>query len=161
LALSSVDAASPGGVVRVTGEGGWHSRRWVPLATRFFEDGGTRALIGTRGMLGEGWDARGVNTLVDLTEATTATAVVQTRGRALRTDPAWPEKVANTWSVVCVAPGHPKGAADWDRFVRKHEGYFGVTDTGAIMSGVAHVHPELSPYAPPEEGEFDRLNAVM
>ncbi|MDG4866135.1 hypothetical protein P8605_49085, partial [Streptomyces sp. T-3] len=26
---------------------------------------------------------------------------------------------------------------------------------------MAHVHPELSPYAPPEEGEFDRLNAVM
>lgn len=147
------------GLVEITGP--WSSRRWVPLVTRFFESGGCRALIGTRGMLGEGWDARGVNTLVDLTEATTATAVVQTRGRALRTDPGWPQKVAHTWSVVCVAAGHPKGGADWDRFVRKHEGYFGVTDAGLIMAGVAHVHPGLSPYAPPAEEDFDRLNAVM
>ncbi|WP_419993913.1 DEAD/DEAH box helicase family protein [Streptomyces boninensis] len=158
--LDPIDPAGDG-PVELTGSGGWQSRRWVPLVTRFFEEGGARVLIGTRAMLGEGWDARGVNTLVDLTEATTATAVVQTRGRALRTDPAWPEKTAHTWSVVCVAAGHPKGAADWERFVRKHDDYFGITDAGEVMAGVAHVHPELSPYAPPGEGEFDRFNAVM
>ncbi|MCK1796466.1 DEAD/DEAH box helicase family protein [Streptomyces sp. XM4193] len=141
--------------------GAWTSRRWVALATRFFEQGGSRALIGTRGLLGEGWNAEGVNTLVDLTEATTPTAVVQTRGRALRLDPAWPTKTAATWSVVCVAPGHPRGTTDWDRFVRKHEGYLGVTDSGAVMSGVAHVHPDLSPYAPPPHHEFDARNAAM
>ncbi|NGN69294.1 DEAD/DEAH box helicase family protein, partial [Streptomyces sp. A7024] len=156
-----LDPVAGDGLVELTGTGGWQSRRWVPLVTRFFEEGGARVLIGTRAMLGEGWDARGVNTLVDLTEATTATAVVQTRGRALRTDPAWPEKTAHTWSVVCVAAGHPKGAADFERFVRKHEGYFGITDAGEVMAGVAHVHAGLSPYAPPEEGEFDRFNAVM
>ncbi|MDJ1133151.1 DEAD/DEAH box helicase family protein [Streptomyces iconiensis] len=146
-------------VVEVTGT--WTSRRWVPLATRFLESGGTRALVGTRALLGEGWDARGVNTLVDLSEATTPTAVVQTRGRALRTDPDWPEKTAHTWSVVCVAEGHLRGNGDWDRFVRKHEGYLGITGTGAVMSGVAHVHQELSPYAPPPAHDFARLNALM
>ncbi|EST37894.1 hypothetical protein N566_10625 [Streptomycetaceae bacterium MP113-05] len=151
--------AGDAGTVEITGR--WDSRRWVALATRFFEEGGTRALVGTRGMLGEGWDARGVNTLVDLTEATTATAVVQTRGRALRTDPAWPGKTAHTWSVVCVAPGHPKGTGDWERFVRKHDGCPGITDAGEIVSGVAHVHAELSPYAPPAEADFDRFNALM
>jgi hypothetical protein len=148
-----------GGVAEITGP--WTSRTWVARATRFFEKGGARVLVGTRAMLGEGWDARGVNTLVDLTEATTATSVVQTRGRGLRADPAWPEKVANTWSVVCVAGGHPKGAADWQRFVRKHDGYYGVTDAGEIMAGVSHVHPALSPYAPPPEDDFDRFNAAM
>ncbi|MFC4497344.1 DEAD/DEAH box helicase family protein [Streptomyces ovatisporus] len=150
-----------GCVVVVGGCAAWNSRRWVALATRFFEQGGSRALIGTRGMLGEGWDARRVNTLVDLTEATTPTAVVQTRGRALRLDPEQPHKVANTWSVVCVADGHPRGDGDWNRFVRKHDGYLGLTDAGEVMVGVSHVHPELSPYAPPDTGEFDRLNAVM
>lgn len=145
--------------VEITGS--WTSRRWVALATRFFEAGGTRALIGTRGMLGEGWDARCVNTLVDLTEATTATAVVQTRGRGLRLDPDWPEKTAHTWSVVCVADGHPRGNGDWERFVRKHDGYLGLTDAGEIISGVAHVHAGLSPYGPPHEAEFDRFNALM
>lgn len=147
------------GVVEITGS--WSSGTWVALATRFIESGGTNVLIGTRAMLGEGWDARCVNTVVDLTEATTATSVVQTRGRALRLDPGWPQKVAHTWSVVCVSEQHPKGLADYERFVRKHDGYFGLTETGAIMAGVAHVHPELSPYAPPAHADFDRLNVSM
>ena len=154
-----LDAVPDDGLVELTGP--WESRTWVPLATRFFEDGGTRALIGTRALLGEGWDAHTVNTLVDLTEATTATSVVQTRGRALRLDPAWPDKVANNWSVVCVSPDHPRGAADWDRFVRKHDGYFAVTGDGTVAAGVAHVDPGLSPYAPPDAAEFDAFNAAM
>ncbi|MCH6159681.1 DEAD/DEAH box helicase family protein [Streptomyces sp. M600PL45_2] len=150
-----------GTAVRVVGPPGWNSRTWVALVTRFFERGGSRVLIGTRGMLGEGWDARRVNTLIDLTEATTPTAVVQTRGRALRLDPEHPLKVANTWSVVCVAEAHPRGDRDWGRFVRKHDGYLGLTDAGEVMVGVPHVHPELSPYAPPPAREFDRFNAAM
>lgn len=159
LALSVQRLADLPGAVEIRGN--WTSRRWVALATRFFEEGGTRALIGTRALLGEGWNAKGVNTLVDLTEATTPTAVVQTRGRALRLDPKWPQKTAVTWSVVCVAPDHPRGATDWERFVRKHDGYLGVTDSGVVMSGVAHVDPTLSPYAPPPAEDFAALNAAM
>src|SRR5699024_10119646 len=116
-------------------------------------------LIGTRALLGEGWDARGINTVVDLTTATTPTAVVQSRGRALRLDPSWPEKTAHTWTVVCVAPENPRGEVDWQRFVRKHQGYLGVGVDGSVMSGVAHVDPSLSPYEPPEDP--DALNARM
>src|SRR5918993_314145 len=78
------------GVVEITGR--WTPRTWLPAVTSFFESGGCRVLVGTRGLLGEGWDARGVSGLVDLTTATTPTSVVQTRGRALRLDPSWPEK---------------------------------------------------------------------
>ncbi|PZF82329.1 DEAD/DEAH box helicase [Jiangella anatolica] len=147
------------GTVDVTGH--WRSRHWVPLVTRFYETGATRALVGTRALLGEGWDARGVNTLVDLTTATTPTAVVQTRGRALRIDPDWPEKVAHTWTVVCVSEEHPGGTSSWDRFVRKHDGYFAVTDSGEIAAGVGHVDPRLSPFAPPPVAEFPAENALM
>ncbi|XVQ13459.1 DEAD/DEAH box helicase family protein [Spirillospora sp. CA-255316] len=148
-----------GGVAVITGS--WSSRVWVRLITAFFEAGGCQILVGTRGLLGEGWDARGINTLIDLTTATTPTAVVQTRGRALRLDPSWPEKSANTWTVVCVARGHPKGAADWDRFVRKHGGYLAAAPNGEIVSGVAHVDASFSPYAPPDPAAFDRLNQQM
>ncbi len=147
------------GIVEVTGR--WSARRWVRLVTTFYEAGVSQVLVGTRGLLGEGWDARGVNTLVDLTNATTPTAVVQTRGRALRVDPDWPEKVANTWTVVCVSENHPGGTSDWDRFVRKHQGYFAVTDSGEIVSGVSHVDPRLSPYAPPPVAEFTAENTLM
>ncbi|SDE18069.1 DEAD/DEAH box helicase family protein [Auraticoccus monumenti] len=142
-------------------EGGWDSRRWVREVTELFEDGGCQVLVGTRGLLGEGWDARGVSGLVDLTTATTSTAVVQTRGRALRTDPAWPDKVAITWSVVALAPGHPQGHADWQRLVRKHTGFWGVDAAGQVVDGVAHLDPSFSPWAPPDAERLDALNASM
>jgi hypothetical protein len=141
--------------------GAWTSRDWVPWVTRFFEEGHCHVLVGTRGLLGEGWDARSVTGLVDLTTATTSTAVVQTRGRALRTDLYWPEKVALTWSVVCVSEDHPKGGNDWDRFVRKHAGFYGVDAEGEVVAGVGHVDAELSPYAPPPVATFDAVNARM
>jgi superfamily II DNA or RNA helicase len=140
-------------------DGAWTSRTWVGLVTRFLEAGHSRVLVGTRALLGEGWDARGVNTVVDLTTATTPTAVVQSRGRALRLDPEWAEKSAHTWTVVCVSDEHPRGAADWNRFVRKHEGYLGVDADGEVVSGVAHVDPSFSPYEPPPDP--DAVNARM
>jgi hypothetical protein len=99
--------------------------------------------------------------VIDLTAATTPTSVVQARGRALRLDAGWPGKVADNWSVVCVTGDHPKGAADFDRFARKHDRYFALAQTGDVVSGVAHVDPRLSPYAPPPEEQFDGLNATM
>jgi superfamily II DNA or RNA helicase len=147
------------GIAVITGS--WTARTWVAAVTRFFEEGGCQVLVGTRGLLGEGWDARGINTLIDLTTATTATSVVQTRGRALRLDPDWPGKTANTWSVVCVCDRHPKGGADWQRFVRKHRGYLVATPDGEIVSGVAHVDPSFSPYEPPPTGTFDGTNRAM
>ena len=131
------------------------------VVTRFFEAGGTRVLVGTRGLLGEGWDARRVTGLVDLTAVTTTTAVVQTRGRALRTDPSWPEKVALTWSVVCVSDAHPKGGNDWDRLVRKHSGFYGLDERGDVVDGVAHLDPAFSAFAPPAVADFDAVNARM
>ncbi|PRX97364.1 DEAD/DEAH box helicase family protein [Allonocardiopsis opalescens] len=155
----AVEPAERPGLARV--EGAWSSRTWVRLVTEYFEQGGTRLLVGTRGLLGEGWDAARVNTLVDLTTVTTLTSVVQTRGRALRLDPEWPEKSANVWTVVCVTDEHPKGAADWDRFVRKHDGYFAPGPDGTVAAGVAHVDAALSPFAPPLPAGFDAFNARM
>jgi superfamily II DNA or RNA helicase len=158
----SGDAIPDGpGLVSVAGGPGWEPRRYVPLVTGFFAAGGTRCLVGTRALLGEGWDAPAVNVTVDLTAATTPTSVVQARGRALRKDAAWPQKVADNWAVVCVTGAHPKGAADYDRFVRKHDRYFALAQTGDIASGVAHVDPALSPFEPPDPAKLDEVNARM
>jgi superfamily II DNA or RNA helicase len=141
--------------------GAWEPRRYVPLVTRYFEAGRSRCLVGTRGLLGEGWDACSVNVLVDLTAVTTRTSVHQVRGRSLRLDPGRPRKVADNWDVVCVAAGHAKGAADYDRFVRKHRGYYALAESGEIESGVSHVMPELSPYGPPSGERFASFNGRM
>lgn len=139
----------------------WQPRQYVPLLTRYFEEGKSRCLVGTRGLLGEGWDAKRVNVLLDLTAAGTPTAVHQMRGRSLRLDPALPQKVANNWDVVCIAPDHPKGDADYARFVRKHRHYFALSPDGAVEAGVSHVSPALSPYGPPPAADFTVNNDAM
>jgi len=142
-------------------EGPWTSGTWIRHATEFLRLGGTRCLVGTRGLLGEGWDAPVLTTLVDLTTVTTPTSVVQTRGRALRIDPDHPDKVALVWTVVCVSDQHLAGSNDWERFVRKHQGYFTIDEAGEVVDGVAGVDSRFSPYEPPPAGHFDRVNADM
>ena len=153
--------SAAGQVVDIEGGPGWEPRRYVPVVTRFFADGGSRCVVGTRALLGEGWDAPAVNVVIDLTAATTPTSVVQARGRALRLDDGWPEKVADNWAVVCVTADHPKGGADYGRFVRKHDRYFALSAAGDIISGVAHVDPGLSPFAPPDPDKLSELDARM
>ena len=97
--------------------GAWTSREWVRAVTDFFTTGDTKVLIGTRALLGEGWDAPTASGLIDLSMASTAGTVVQTRGRTLRLDPRDEAKVAVNWTVCCVAEGHPKGDNDWQRTV--------------------------------------------
>ena len=153
--------AAPTKPFRVLVGAGWTPRVWLPLATEWFLQGGTQVMIGTRGLLGEGWDAAAVTTLVDLTAATTATSVVQVRGRAIRRDPADPAKGAHIWSVVAVSDEHPRGDADYRRFVAKHDGFHAADPSGRIVLGVSHVSARCGPYRPPDRAERDALNAEM
>ena len=154
-----VGEPDPDGISELTGP--WTSRQWVRAVTDFFTAGRCQVLIGTRALLGEGWDAPTATGLVDLSMASTPGAVVQTRGRTLRLDPRDPDKVAVNWTVCCVAEGHPKGDNDWQRTVRKHRGYFGVDASGDVVDGVAHIHPSFSPHAPPPAATFPATNAEM
>jgi superfamily II DNA or RNA helicase len=148
-----------GDLALISSSGGpWGVRLYLPLVTELFEAGLTRCLIGTRALLGEGWDASSANVLLDLCAASTSITVHQTRGRTIRRDRDWAQKVANNWDVVCVAPEHPKGFNDYARFVRKHQNYYALTEDGAIESGVSHVHPALSPFGPPARSELSAIN---
>lgn len=137
---------------------GWSPRHWVAIVSAYFASGASQVLVGTRGLLGEGWDARSVNCLIDLTTATTAGAVVQMRGRALRRDPERPGKVAVSWSVVCIADGL-LGEPDWRRLVRKHHGYIGPDIHGDLVDGIAHLDHSLSEHQAPAVAAIAELNA--
>jgi superfamily II DNA or RNA helicase len=162
LALPEWEAAPDGVLISLRSSGAeWVPRGWVELATRVLESGVCGALIGTRALLGEGWDCPAVNCLVDLTVAATGVSVQQMRGRSLRLDPGAPEKLASNWDVVCVAPDLVRGSADYERFVRKHLHLYAPADDGEIEAGPSHVHPELGPFAPPPAGHFGEINAAM
>jgi hypothetical protein len=64
------------GFHRLQGSGrDWGPRLYVALITDLFQGGFTRCLVGTRGLLGEGWDATKLNVLIDLTAVTTRVTV--------------------------------------------------------------------------------------
>ncbi len=150
------------GLCRIyAGGGDWQTGVWVELATRLFQGGATRVLVGTRGLLGEGWDSPCVNCLVDLTQVTTSMSVTQMRGRSLRLDPADPEKLSSNWDIVCVAPELAQGAGDYARFVRRHNQLFAPSEDGVIEQGPSHVHPDLGPVAPPPDAAFATINQAM
>ena len=60
---------------------------------------------------------------------------------------------------MCAAPDRVRGGVDYARFVRKQAQLFGLTDEGTVESGPAHVHPELSPFAPPPAERFGAIDA--
>ncbi len=162
LALPEWSAEPDGVLVSLRSSGAeWVPRAWVELATRVLESGVSGVLIGTRALLGEGWDCPAVNCLVDLTVATTGVSVQQMRGRSLRLDPGDPSKLASNWDIVCVAPDLARGSADYARFVRKHLHLYAPADDGEIEAGPSHVHPELSPFASPPASHFAAVNRAM
>ena len=134
----------------------WIPRYYSLMITEFFQQGLTKCLIGTRGLLGEGWDASKINVLVDLTTVTTSMSINQLRGRSMRLDKDWPEKVANNWDVVCFADEFTNGYKDYLRFEKKHKQLYGVCDDGAIEKGVGHVHAAFTEVEP--EGISEGMN---
>jgi len=143
------EAERDGWFFRIEGSGrDWNTRNYVSMVTSLFEEGATRCLVGTRGLLGEGWDSLKADTLIDLTTAATEMTVNQLRGRVIRLDPGNPAKTANIWDVVCMAPEFEKGLDDYLRFARKHAKYYGICDDGAIEHGLGHIHPALTDAGP-------------
>jgi len=148
LAITLVDEIR-GSYHEIVGKGkDWIPRYYSLMITEFFQLGITKCLIGTRGLLGEGWDASRINVLIDLTTVTTSMSINQLRGRSIRLDKQWPEKVANNWDVICLAEEFTNGFSDYERFKKKHKQLYGVCDDGAIEKGVGHVHAAFTEAEP-------------
>lgn len=148
LAITLIDEIR-GNYHEIVGKGkDWIPRYYSLMITEFFQLGITKCLIGTRGLLGEGWDASRINVLIDLTTVTTSMSINQLRGRSIRLDKQWPEKVANNWDVICLAEEFTNGFSDYERFKKKHKQLYGVCDDGAIEKGVGHVHAAFTEAEP-------------
>jgi superfamily II DNA or RNA helicase len=146
-------------LVALVADAPWSAGVWTPLLTAWLQAGGTQAIVGTRALLGEGWDCPALNVVVDLTATATSTSLAQVRGRSLRLDPARPGKVADNWTVVTVADDHPRGDADYLRAVRKHAAHLAPGPEGEIESGIGHCDDALGPYGPPPAAERAAVNA--
>ncbi|MEB8434537.1 DEAD/DEAH box helicase family protein [Cocleimonas sp. KMM 6892] len=72
--------------------------------TRLLEAGDLQIIVGTRALLGEGWDAPFLNALVMATQTRAYVATNQLRGRVMRVDPQDDFKTASIWHIVATAP---------------------------------------------------------
>ncbi len=73
------------------------------IITKLFEEGEIQVLIGTKSLLGEGWDSPCVNTLILASFVGSFMLSNQMRGRAIRTQKGNPEKTSHIWHLACIA----------------------------------------------------------
>ena len=76
----------------------------VAAVTELFQRGRIQVLVGTKSLLGEGWDAPCVNSLILGSFVGSFMLSNQMRGRAIRTWQGYPEKTSNIWHLVAIQP---------------------------------------------------------
>lgn len=76
------------------------SKKIVAIVTKLFEEGGINILIGTSSLLGEGWDAPCINSLILASTVSSYMLSNQMRGRAIRSYKNDVNKVSNIWHLV-------------------------------------------------------------
>jgi superfamily II DNA or RNA helicase len=130
----------------VSGEGG----PILELGTRLFTEGHINVLVGTAALLGEGWDAPAVNSLVMATVIGSYVSSNQIRGRAIRVDPKDEFKTATLWHLACIQSGegneelrlsdeqeHERETSDWTLLERRFRAFVGLRhDEAAIENGI-------------------------
>jgi superfamily II DNA or RNA helicase len=112
--------------VHVTLEGG--TSTLTDSFTKLLGLGRIRVLVGTRSLLGEGWDAPAINSLVLASFVGSYMLTNQMRGRALRTDPAQPDKTSSIWHIVAIDPSTPTGHVDYEELVRRFHTFVGLAE---------------------------------
>jgi hypothetical protein len=123
-------------------------RSSVRLITAVFERGGITVLVGTKSLLGEGWDAPCINTLVLASFVGSFVLSNQMRGRSIRVDATQPNKTANIWHLVCVEPGVFGPGDDYELLVRRCSAFAGVNSAAPVIeNGTGRLgfgHPPFS-----------------
>ena len=76
----------------------------VELVSKLFSEGRINVLIGTKSLLGEGWDSPCINTLILASFVGSFIFSNQMRGRAIRIDPNNINKISNIWHLVTLEP---------------------------------------------------------
>ncbi len=143
-------------VVSGAGETG---KRMVRLMTELFRLGRINVLVGTKSLLGEGWDAPWINSLILASWVGAWVLSNQMRGRAIRTQAGNPEKTANIWHLVCIEPGEREPGGDLESLIRRFRAFVGVSFEGSrIESGMDRLGMPDPPLAPKE---IEKINADM
>lgn len=84
----------------------------VGLITEAFQQGLIHILVGTKSLLGEGWDSPCINSLILASFVGSFMLSNQMRGRAIRVDRNDPGKISNIWHLATIEPPLLPGLED-------------------------------------------------
>lgn len=99
----------------------------VALLTELFQKGYIKILIGTKSLLGEGWDAPAINTLVLASFVGSFVSSNQMRGRAIRSYKKQLDKTAVIWHLACLDPSEDSGGEDYETLERRFTAFMGIS----------------------------------
>ncbi|MCR5214311.1 MAG: DEAD/DEAH box helicase family protein [Eubacterium sp.] len=113
----------------------------VLKVTELFSAGRIQILIGTSSLLGEGWDAPAVNTLIIGSTSATYVKTNQMRGRALRILADDKDKVSNIWHLMSYA-GNDPNCSEIESMRQRFDSIVGLSMDGKrIENGIARLCP--------------------
>lgn len=121
----------------------------VNIMTDLFTEGGITVLVGTKSLLGEGWDAPSINSLVLASFVGTYMLSNQMRGRAIRKQIGNPAKTSNIWHLICVELNNPVWSEDFELLARRFKAFMGVSfaEDTVIEDGIARLGIGFPPYS--------------
>lgn len=125
---------------------GKENQKSVKVITEVFNKGGVNILVGTKSLLGEGWDAPSINSLILASFVGSFMLSNQMRGRAIRVQAGNPQKTANIWHLVCMETGSNPGA-DLETLIRRFKAFVGLSNNEVlIQNGIKRLDIGLPPY---------------
>lgn len=134
----------------------------VKYVSELFEKGLFNVLVGTKSLLGEGWDSPCINSLILASFIGSFVLSNQMRGRAIRIYKNDPEKCSNIWHLVTLEPkdgikSKILDAHDYSVLSRRFESFVGPNyETGEIESGIDRISNIKPPYT---EENIQTINA--
>ncbi|MFW9882838.1 MAG: DEAD/DEAH box helicase family protein [Candidatus Thorarchaeota archaeon] len=138
---------------------GIDSQKAVQLITELFSRGGVTVLVGTKSLLGEGWDAPSINSLVLASLVGSYMLSNQMRGRAIRTDPEQPDKISNIWHLVCVDLDSESAGNDYRIMERRFKAFLGISFVESVIeNGFGRLGVGVPPF---DKDEVREINSSM
>ena len=109
--------------------------------TALLMNGSLKVLVGTRSLLGEGWDAPAINSLVLASSVGSFMLTNQMRGRAIRIDKNVKEKISSIWHLVAIDTESTSGRRDYYDLENRFETFVGLSEKeSTIESGFARLN---------------------
>lgn len=138
----------------------------VTVITKLFTNGDINTLIGTKSLLGEGWDSPCINSLILATYVGSFMLSNQMRGRAIRVFRNNPDKTSNIWHLACIMPpkiGDPEPpCGDYETLVRRFEAFLGVAyENDVIESGIQRLNLGKTLSSPREIEKYNKRTLAL